>query len=117
MGQLSLRQVMAFLPHADGFIASGTGPLHIAAALGIRTLGIYPPKPDIDPLRWAPIGRRAEYLCLQSCKLAASRPCSDTELGPPCACTSAIGADQIAARIQGWIAGEPRMQHSSCAAA
>src|SRR5581483_9852560 len=40
MGRLSLGELMAFIQVADGLLASGTGPLHIAAALGRHALGI-----------------------------------------------------------------------------
>jgi len=107
MGQMSLAQFIAFVGRADGFIASGTGPLHIAAALGIRALGIYPPMRDIDPLRWAPVGPRAEFLCLPSCIQAAAGACSAQTMGPPCACTIAIRAEQVADRVLAWPADAP----------
>ncbi len=103
MGQLTLREFIAFVHRADGFVASGTGPLHIAAALGIPALGIYPPLRDIDPLRWAPIGRRAQYLCLPQCAVAGT--CASSPMGPPCPCTAAIEAASVVARVEAWQAG------------
>jgi len=113
MGQMSLAQFIAFVARADGFIASGTGPLHIAAALGIRALGVYPPMRDIDPLRWAPVGRHAEFLCLPSCIQSTAGSCSAQPMGPPCACTAAIRAGQVAARVQNWLAGKDRALRSN----
>jgi ADP-heptose:LPS heptosyltransferase len=101
MGQLSLGDFIAFLGRVDGFVASGTGPLHIAAALGLHTLGIFPPQRDIDPLRWAPTGRRAEFLCLPACGFGAAA-CAKAPMGPPCACTAAIRPQQVAERIESW---------------
>lgn len=61
-GLLSLEQFVAFINECDGLVASGTGPLHIAAALGIHALGLFPNIRPIHAGRWAPIGRKAEYL-------------------------------------------------------
>jgi heptosyltransferase-3 len=59
-GQLTLGELMAFLARIDGLIAASTGPLHLAAALGIHALGIYPPIRPMHPGRWAPIGPGAK---------------------------------------------------------
>lgn len=58
-GKMSLAQFISFISKADGLLASGTGPLHLAAALGIHAMGIFPPLRPIHPGRWAPIGARA----------------------------------------------------------
>ena len=58
-GRLSLAEFISFISRADGLLASGTGPLHLAAALGIHAIGIFPPLRPIHPGRWAPIGPRA----------------------------------------------------------
>jgi ADP-heptose:LPS heptosyltransferase len=41
-GRLSLGELMSFIARVDGLVAASTGPLHLAAALGIHALGIYP---------------------------------------------------------------------------
>jgi heptosyltransferase-3 len=61
-GKVSLNELIAFIAGADGLIASGTGPLHLAAASGIHTLGLFPSSRPIHPGRWAPLGKKAEYL-------------------------------------------------------
>ena len=61
-GRLSLAEFITFISRADGLLASGTGPLHLAAALGIHAVGIFPPIRPIHPGRWAPIGPRATAL-------------------------------------------------------
>ena len=55
-GRLSLAELMAFVARTDALIAASTGPLHLAAALGIHALGIYPPIRPMHPGRWAPVG-------------------------------------------------------------
>ena len=62
VGQLSLQDFIALLSQVDGIIANSTGPLHIAAALGIHTLGLYPAEQGKDTSRWAPLGEKAETL-------------------------------------------------------
>ncbi len=56
MGQMSLQELIAFVNSADGLVAASTGPLHIAAALGIRAVGLYTPQEPMHPGRWAPLG-------------------------------------------------------------
>lgn len=60
--QLSLQDFIALLSHADGIVANSTGPLHIAAALGIYTLGLYPTERGKDVSRWGPLGGKVETL-------------------------------------------------------
>lgn len=42
-------------------VASGTGPLHLAAALGINAIGLFPTIRPIHPGRWQPIGMKAHF--------------------------------------------------------
>jgi ADP-heptose:LPS heptosyltransferase len=39
------------------FLGPSTGPLHLASALGLAAVGIYPPVPAMSPRRWGPRGR------------------------------------------------------------
>jgi heptosyltransferase III len=61
-GLFSLSEFISFINSCDGLIANSTGPLHIASALGINTLGLYPPIKPMSPKRWAPIGYHSQYL-------------------------------------------------------
>ncbi|HEY4290750.1 MAG TPA: glycosyltransferase family 9 protein [Puia sp.] len=61
-GRMSLGEFISFISSVDGLLASGTGPLHLAAALGIHAIGIFPPLRPIHPGRWAPIGPRASVV-------------------------------------------------------
>lgn len=63
-GDFTLAQFATFIRGADGLIASGTGPLHMSAALGQRTLGLFPPTRPMHPGRWAPVGPRARMICM-----------------------------------------------------
>jgi heptosyltransferase-3 len=61
-GKMSLVQLIAFVFKADGLVASGTGPLHIAAASGIYTMGLFPSLRPIHAGRWGPLGKKAQSL-------------------------------------------------------
>jgi heptosyltransferase-3 len=62
VGTLSLEQLMALMLKADGIIAASTGPLHLGSILGLHTLGLFPSKRPMFPLRWLPIGPRTTFL-------------------------------------------------------
>lgn len=64
-GQMELAQFISFINACDGLIASGTGPLHLAAALGKDAYGIFPPIRPVHPGRWKPLGIRAQTFCLE----------------------------------------------------
>jgi heptosyltransferase III len=96
-GQLNLPQFLAFIAAADGLVASGTGPLHLAAALGRHALGLFPPMRPIHPGRWAPLGPQAEYLVFDK------PDCQDCRQAPvACTCIRAITAAEALARIDAW---------------
>jgi ADP-heptose:LPS heptosyltransferase len=58
----TLSQLVELLSRAVVFVAGSTGPLHLAAALGTRTIGLYPAHAYLGPERWGPRGPRAEAL-------------------------------------------------------
>ena len=58
-GKLSLTEVKCLYKLADLFIAGDTGPLHIASALGINTLGIFG---STDVKNVAPFGQKGRYI-------------------------------------------------------
>lgn len=94
-GQLSLDGLIDTISSADGLIASGTGPLHLAAALGKPTLGLFPPFASIDPGRWAPLGSQAQYLCKkQSCRICKG--------STDCQCMKDISPSTVAAVVLLW---------------
>ena len=58
-GQLNLAELMELIGASDGLVAASTGPLHIAAAMRKRTVGLFSMRRPIHPGRWAPIGEEA----------------------------------------------------------
>lgn len=61
-GKLNLQELIELLNSVDGLIAASTGPLHIASALGKKTLGFYTMRKPVDPGRWQPIGKQASFI-------------------------------------------------------
>lgn len=61
-GKMSLDDLIAFLQAVDVVVAGSTGPIHIAAALGTKAVGLYSPLRPIYPGRWMPIGTHAKYI-------------------------------------------------------
>jgi heptosyltransferase-3 len=67
-GLMTLPEFISFISACDGLVASGTGPIHVAAALGKDAFGIYPPIKPIHPGRWAPLGTNAKaFVVDKSC--------------------------------------------------
>ncbi|HQW88018.1 MAG TPA: glycosyltransferase family 9 protein, partial [Flavobacteriales bacterium] len=89
-GRLSLEQLVALIGSADGLVAASTGPLHIAAACGIRAVGLFAPRRPIHPGRWAPIGRDAHAL-------VHDPDCATCRAGRPCDCITRIAPERVAA--------------------
>ena len=87
-GQLSLKQFISFINHADALVAASTGPLHIASALGKTAIGLFAPMRPIHPGRWMPVGERANYLVL-------NKECSDCRKNNDCHCIREIKAKQV----------------------
>jgi heptosyltransferase III len=52
----SILQIAALLSQCRLAIASSTGTLHLAAAVGVPTIGLFCPVPARRPQRWAPAG-------------------------------------------------------------
>lgn len=79
VGKMSLTELVGFISKADGLVASGTGPLHMAAALGIHAIGLFPPIRPVFSRRWSPVGVyakafEAKKICVK-CKKNAKCDC------------------------------------------
>ncbi len=55
---------MCSIATADLFIAGSTGPLHIAGAMNVPTIGFYPKKRSSTPLRWKTLNTEGRWLPL-----------------------------------------------------
>ncbi len=87
-GKLSLQQFISFINSCDALVAASTGPLHIAASLGRKAIGLYSPMIPIHPGRWMPIGKDSHYLVID-------KDCNDCRKTNDCHCIKEINAKQI----------------------
>lgn len=92
-GLMDLNTFISFINGCDALVANSTGPLHIAAALGKKAIGIYPPIRPMHPGRWAPIGENATFFVVK-------KECEDCRKQPQnCSCIQAITAMEIAQEL------------------
>ena len=87
-GRLSLTQLISLIAHADALVACSTGPLHIASALNINTVGIYPPIKPMHPARWAPIGHHAKVF-------VNDIECNKCRQSDECTCMTGIKPEEV----------------------
>jgi len=87
-GQMQLTTFITFINETDGMVAASTGPLHIAAALGKVAIGLYAPMRPIHPGRWAPVGKKSDYLVLD-------RKCNNCRHSDHCECIRSIKPDDV----------------------
>ncbi len=58
-GRLSIGATAALLDAADALVTNDSGPMHVAAALGTPTIGLFGPE---TPVMYRPLGERARWL-------------------------------------------------------
>ncbi len=56
MGMVTLRQLMAVIAESHAVVTLSTGPMHVAAALGVPTVSLFDPRRQQSPTRWQPLG-------------------------------------------------------------
>jgi ADP-heptose:LPS heptosyltransferase len=57
-GMLAIRDAAALIATCDLFVSNDSGPMHIAAALGVNTVVLFSGNPRADPARTGPVGAR-----------------------------------------------------------
>ncbi len=92
-GKLSLQQFIAFIHRCDALVAASTGPLHIAAALEKKAIGLFSPMRPIHPGRWKPIGKQASYLVLD-------KDCVDCKQNKDCHCIREIATQDVIKQLE-----------------
>ena len=92
-GKLSLPEFISLISECDGLVAASTGPLHLAAALGIRAVGLFAPMRPIFPQRWAPVGPKASFLVVD-------KKCSDCRKTMDCACIRSIRPEEVVKKLR-----------------
>jgi ADP-heptose:LPS heptosyltransferase len=91
-GKLTLDDLIAFLANVGGIVAASTGPLHIAASLGVNAVGVYPPIRPMHPGRWAPVGKRVKIF-------VAQKECSACRKSGKCSCMQEITPEDVASYL------------------
>lgn len=91
-GKINLQELISLISMADMLVAASTGPLHIAAALGKKCIGIYPPIRPMHPGRWAPIGTNAHYL-------VEDKECDICRKSMDCECIRNIAPELVKEKI------------------
>jgi lipopolysaccharide heptosyltransferase II len=92
-GRFSILETAALIAECDLFISNDTGPMHVAAAVGTPTIGIFGPE---SPDRYGPVGSRNRAVY----RGAECSPCVRIYRGiaPHCAharCTRSIGIEEV----------------------
>jgi heptosyltransferase III len=87
-GLFSLEQFAAFIQQSKGLVACSTGPLHIAATLEVKAIGLYSNRKPIHPGRWHAIGKNAHYLVFDE-------KCEKCAKGKVCHCIENISVDTV----------------------
>lgn len=81
-GKTTLKQLFALVKNCKLFISNDTGPMHVAAAQGVRTIGLFGPN---LPTRFAPYGKNISLYVKQECS-----PCINVHQGKFPECTNPI---------------------------
>lgn len=95
-GQFDLEGFIRFVEGCEALVAPSTGPLHIAAGLGVWAFGLYVPRPPMHPGRWGPLGPRAVAL--------TGRPHCPTpwQCRPDgCGCMEALSPEKVVEALRG----------------
>jgi ADP-heptose:LPS heptosyltransferase len=100
-GRFTLPQLLAFIAAANGMVSASTGPVHLASALGIHSLGIFPGRDSLNGKRWFPIGPKGE--ALQIVEFCPRNPECDNGGGAPCPCTILITPQMVYERVMAWL--------------
>ena len=88
MGEGDLDQYIHRIGQSAGLVASGTGPLHIASLINIPTVGLFPPRKDINPARWGTLNPLGSSLVSQH---SCSKKCSNKD----CSCMANISPESV----------------------
>ena len=115
-GRLNLPQLAAMLARCDVLVSNDSGPLHIAAAVGTPTVGIFGPT---DPRRRAPLGPTHRYLwmppdcapCCQPDLVGRKYRWTCTRRGDELRCMRDVTAAMAIRAVDAALAGRPWPSH------
>ena len=90
-GQDSLVKYFERISQVDCFVSSGTGPLHIASAMGQKCIGIFPPKKALDIARWGAMGALSRNIVFDKKNMLCESNCSNKN----CDCMRSVASSLI----------------------
>ncbi|MDE3035642.1 MAG: glycosyltransferase family 9 protein [Nitrospirota bacterium] len=104
MGAVTLRQLMAIIGESQVLVSGSTGPAHIAAGLGVRTVSLFDPRRNQSPTRWQPLGQgivlRPDVPTCEKCIYEAC---------PYWDCLDRISVEDVVSRVRQVTAGSAEM--------
>lgn len=100
-GGTTLPEVVGVLKGAQAFVGNDSGLMHLAAALGVPTLGLFG---SSNPLWTAPVGPRTLALAAEG---FSCRPCYRRTCNQPSFCLDTLGGQEVLHRLQGLLTGAP----------
>ncbi len=91
-----LRELGRVLAGARAVIGPATGPIHLAASLGVPVVALFAPLHSQQPRRWAPLGPKVKVLLPHSavCPSCPGEPC------PMYNCVERIAPESVAAAAE-----------------
>lgn len=89
----NLRNLAGLLSISGAVVSSSTGGLHLAAAVGARTVGLFCPKPPFHPQRWGPLGKG------HHCLVPAGDKCRGCTLSGRCS-LDGLSVDEVCRAIE-----------------
>ncbi len=99
-GRLTLPELAALMESCRLVVGCDSGPMHLAAAVGTRSLTLFGPT---EVHRWRPF-RQSRVICLS----LDCAPCGRyTDCPRECTCMHSISVDEVLAEIRGELADEP----------
>jgi heptosyltransferase-2 len=93
-GKFSLKELVALINKADVFVSNSTGPIHIAAALDIYSIGFYPHLTACLPKRWGPYSNKSKiYMPESDCEDCKKKQCTKAK------CMNTINIEKVSSDI------------------
>ena len=92
--QLSLEALVALMQQSQGYVGNDSGPMHLAAACGLATVGLFGPTNDT---LWSPLSRRATVLRQRQCHSQCQRNSCVMDSYP---CLQGITVDRVIATLE-----------------
>ncbi len=97
-GRTDLRALMGLIAVSSVVVSASTGPMHLAAGLGVATVSLFCREPGRAAERWGPVGNRHRIL------LPPAERCPSCHAGGEANCTLAIPVPAVAQAVEAVLA-------------